>query len=75
MKKDTVTPNELTQTKPQETIKGDLKKHIGFFAFGPPINFSEEKKWLVAVTNFEENNSGFNRTDENYSFLTSTQNH
>ena len=35
------------------------------FSTSPPINLSEEEKWLLAVTSFESTNSVFKITDEN----------
>ena len=42
------------------------------FSFNPPIFFSEEGKWFLAVTPFERNNSVFIKTDENNSFSIGT---
>ena len=42
--------------------------HMQRFLFNPPINFYEEKNWLLTVTSFEEINSDFNVTDENNQF-------
>ena len=42
------------------------------FSFNPPIFFSGEGKWLLAVTRFEGTNSVFNRTHENNSFSIGT---
>ena len=41
------------------------------FSFSPPINLSEEGKWLLAVTSFETTKSVFIVTDENNSVLIS----
>ena len=38
------------------------------FSFNPPINLTEEGKWLIAVTSFETTNSVFNITNEDNSF-------
>ena len=38
------------------------------FSFNPPINLSEEGKWLMAVSLFDCTNSVFNVTNENNSF-------
>ena len=38
------------------------------FSFNPPLKFSEERKWLLAVTSFEATNSVFNITDEKITF-------
>ena len=59
-KKDTDTLIEQTKSLPQET-----------FPFFPPINFSEEGEWLLAVTSVEATNFVFNITDENNSFSNS----
>ena len=48
--------------------KLNQKKHSNIFAFSPPINFYEEKKWLSAVPSFEATKSFFDITDENTSF-------
>ena len=45
-----------------------MNKQMQTFSFNPPINFSEEDKWLLAVTSFECTNSVFNITDKNISF-------
>ena len=37
------------------------------FSFNTPLNLSEERKWFLAVTNFEAKNSVFNITVENNS--------
>ena len=49
--------------KPQQTLEYQLKKQMGTFSFNPPIDLSEERRWLLAVTNFEETNSVFNISD------------
>ena len=41
-------------------------------SFNSPINISEKRKWLLAVTSFEATNSVFNITGETNSFLIST---
>ena len=38
------------------------------FSLTPPINLSEEAKWLQGVTSFECTTSVFNITDGNNSF-------
>ena len=58
---------EQTKTKPQETLEFKMKKQTQTFSFSPPIHFSEECKWLLAVTSFECTNSIFNITKENNS--------
>ena len=45
------------------------------FSFNPPINFFEERKWLLTVTSFETTNSVFNITDEYKCFSISTPNY
>ena len=50
---------EKTKTKPQETLENKMKKQIEAFSFNPPINSTEEGKWLLAVTFFETTNSVF----------------
>ena len=44
-----------------------MNKQLETFSFSPPINLSEEGKWLLAVTNFEATNSVINITKENNS--------
>ena len=38
------------------------------FSFNPPINLSEEDKWMLAVTFFAATNSVFNINSENNTF-------
>ena len=45
------------------------------FWFNPPVDLSEEGKWLLGVTSFDATNSVFNITDENNSFSVSTPGH
>ena len=45
------------------------------FSFNPPINLSEEGKWLLAVTSFEPTISKFDITNENNSFSSTTPGH
>ena len=52
--------------------KLNQKKHSNIFAFSPPINIYEEKKWLLAVTSFEATKPFFDITDENTSFSSGT---
>ena len=59
---------ENTRTRPQETPEFKMNKQMQTFSFNPPINLSEEGKWLMAVTSFETKNSVFNITNENNSF-------
>ena len=68
LKKHTETLIEQTKTKPQETLEVMLNKQIETFAFNPPINFSEEGKWFIALTSFEATNSVFNINDETIAF-------
>ena len=65
IKKHTDTLVEQTNTKPQETLEYKMNKQMETFSFNPPINLSEEGKWLLAVTSFEATNSVFNITSEN----------
>ena len=58
--------------KPQETSEFKLNKQMEIFSFSPPMNPSEDGKWLLAVTSFEVTNSVFNITDENNSFSIAT---
>ena len=59
---------EQTRSRPQETCEFQMKKRMKTFSCDPPINLSEEGKWLLGVTSFEATNSVFNITDENISF-------
>ena len=59
---------EQTRTRPQETLEYKMKKQMQTFPFNPPINLSEEGKWLLGATSFEATNSVFNITNENNSF-------
>ena len=68
IKKHTHTLIEQTKTKPQETLEFKMNKQRQTFSFNPPINLTEEDKWLLAVSSFECTNSVFNITDENNSF-------
>ena len=45
------------------------------FSLNPPINLSEEVKWLLSVTSIETTNSVFNITDENNKFSNTTRGH
>ena len=60
------------KTKLQETFEFKLNKQKATFSFLPPINRSEERKWLIPLTCFEATKSVFNTTDENKNFLIST---
>ena len=67
IKKHTDTLIQQTKTKPKETLEFKMKKQVGTFWCNPPINLSEEGKWLLAVTSFEATNSVFNIINENNS--------
>ena len=56
------------KTKPQGTLEFVMDKQMQSFLFSLPINLSDEGKWLLAVTSFEERNSLFNIAVENNSF-------
>ena len=71
IEKHTDTLTEQTQTKPQGTFQFK-NKQMGTFSLNPPINLSEESKWLLAVAGFETTNSVFNIADQNNSSSTST---
>ena len=62
---------EQLKTKPQEMLEGKMNKQIETFSFNPPINLSEEEKWMLAVTSFEPTISVF-LNDENNSFSITT---
>ena len=62
---------EQTKTKSQET-EFKLNQHLDTSSFNPPGNFSEQGKWLLAVTHSEATNSVFKITDENGSFSINT---
>ena len=68
IKRHTDTLIEQTRTKPHETLEFKLNKQMETFSLSPPINFIEEGKWLLAVTNFQATNSVFNITHKNKSF-------
>ena len=68
IKKHTDTLIENTKTKPQETLEYKMNKQRQIYSFNPPINLTEEDKWLLAVSSFECTNSVFNITNENNSF-------
>ena len=59
---------EQTKTKPQETLDFKMNKQMQSISLNPPINLTEEGKWLLAVTSFQARNSVFNITNENKSF-------
>ena len=72
IKKHTDTLIEQTRTTPQETIEFKMKKQMETFSFNTLINFSEEGKWLLAVTCFEATKSVSIITEEDNSFLITT---
>ena len=72
IKEQTDTLIEQSKTEPQETFEFKLNKQMEIFPYSPPINFSEEGKWFLAVTSFEATNSVLNITNENNSFSTTT---
>ena len=45
-----------------------MNKQTQTFSFNPPINLTEEDKWLLGVSSLECTNSVFNITNENNSF-------
>ena len=61
--------------KPHETLDFKMNKQMLTFSFNPPINLSEERKLLLAVTSFEATNCIFNITGENNSFSIRIPNH
>ena len=74
-KKYTDTLIEQTKTRPQETLEFKQNKLMENFSFSPPINFSEEGKWVLGVTSSECINPVFNITKENNSFSTTMPGH
>ena len=74
-KKHTDTLNEQTKTKPQETLEFVMNKQTQSYSFNPPINLSEEGKWLLAVRSLEYINSVSNITDENNSLSITVPGH
>ena len=68
IKKNTDTLIEQPKTCPQETLDFKMHKQMQTFLFSPPINLSEEGKWLLGVSSFECTNSVVNITIENISF-------
>ena len=75
LKKHAVILIEQTKTKPQKTLGFKMKNQMETFSIIPPINFSEETKWLLGVTSFECTNSVLNITNGNNSFPISTPGH
>ena len=63
------TPIEQTNTKPPRTLELKKNRQIETFSISPAINFSEEGKWLLAVTSFEATNSIFKKTHGSNKFL------
>ena len=51
-KKQTDTLIKQTKTKLQETLQFKMTKQIQPCSFNPPINLSEDSKWLLAMTPF-----------------------
>ena len=66
---------EQTKTKPQEAVEFEIKEQLQTFLFNPPINLSEEGKWLLAVIIFAATNSVFDITSENNRFSISIPGH
>ena len=66
---------EQTKSRPQETLEPKLKKQTEIFSFSAPINLSEERKRLLAVTDFEGTSFVFNGVDKNNTFSISTPGH
>ena len=52
-----------------------MNKQRETFSFNPPINLVEERKWLLAVTNFRTTILVFNITSGNKSFPIRTPGH
>ena len=63
---------EQTKTKLQETFFVKLKRQMGTLSFNPVIDRPEERKKLLAVTNFDARNSVFKITDGSEIFLNTT---
>ena len=72
IKKHTYTLIEQTKSRPQETLEFIFNKQMQTFSFSPPINLTEDGKWLLAVTSFEATNSVFKITNENNPFSITT---
>ena len=66
---------EQTKTRPQETLEFKRNKQMHKISFNLSRKFSDEGKWLLAVTSFEATNSVFNISSENNSFSFSTPGH
>ena len=63
---------EQTTSPPQETLESYSHTQMHTSAFSPPITFSEENKWLLAVRSFEATNSISKIIIENLSSSSST---
>ena len=63
------------KTRPQKTLEFKMAEQMQTFSFNPPINLSEEGKWLLAVSSFEATISVFNITEENNWFFIIIPNH
>ena len=63
---------EQKRTKPQETLEFILINQMDTLWVNPPINFSEEGKWLLAVTISEAAKSVFIAIHGNNSFSITT---
>ena len=57
-----------TKTKPQAILEYKLNRQMKTFSINPPVNFSEERRRLLAVVSFEATNSFFTETDESKNF-------
>ena len=68
LKKHTYTLIQQTKTKPEETLESKLNYKVETFSFIPPMNLSEVRKWLLALTSFEATNSVFSIKYENERF-------
>ena len=75
IKKHTDTLIEHTKTKPQETLEYKTNKQSQTHCFNPPLNLSEEGKWLLADSSFATTNSVFNIINENNSSSITTPGH
>ena len=53
----------LNRQEENQRIEFKLNKQMEIFLFNPPINLSEEVKWLLAVTSLVSAKSLFNKTD------------
>ena len=48
---------EQTRKQPRETLEFKMNNQMQSFSYNPPINLSEEDKWMLAVTSFQTANS------------------